>query len=474
MFIKKLFPFFALALLSGCIEPVTCLDEKRLAEAQQEMAYFHRDLEQTIELSLDDAVELALERNLELLVNDQQLIVQRETFRRQTLTMLPTLTAHALWSYRTANTGASSKSLVPNIPPAPPSISSEQTVNIWDITCTYKLIEFCVAYFRSTAEANKELALQYEYRRNEQMLILHVIEQYWKLAAETRNLEQANWLSTGAESLKWRVRDMTKKGVVSPENGARILGQLAIYQIQIDDARKGYEHSLADFKKTIGIPPGIVVILTDPIPDIEAFELPPVQELEQFALFNRPELYSKDIQDLVYSDEVHVALIQMFPEVGPFVSSNYDANRYLIFNNWTTIGINTAWSLLAIPFHWQEAILARKQKTLNHYQRLVLAMGVLSQVHLSYALLYEDIDRVQKLKELNSARHTLKTIADTRSRLHALGDMERFVVEFDVFTAEADLRRARAEAQASLEQLNNSIGSPQYYRSQDCLCTSSS
>ncbi|MCE5318901.1 MAG: TolC family protein [Parachlamydia sp.] len=467
---KKVIPFFALTLLSGCIEPVTCLDEKRLAEAQQEIACFYRSLEDTIELSLDEAIELALDRNLDLMVNAQQLEVQRETFSRQTLTMLPTLNAHALWSYRTANTGSFSKSLVPTIPPAPPSLAQEQTINIWDITLTYKLVEFCIAYFRSTQEANKQLALQFEYRRNEQVLILHVVEQYWKLAAELRNMEQANWLSVGAESLKWRVEDMTKKGVISPENGARILAQLSIYQLQIDDARKGYHRTVADFKKTIGLPPDIVVVLTDPLPSIEAFELPPVQELEQLALVSRPELYSKDIQDLVFSDEVHVALMQLFPEVGPFVSSNYDANRYLIFNNWTIIGIHTAWNLLAIPLHWQEARLARKQKTLNHYQRLVLAMGVLSQVHLSYALLYDDIDRVQKLKALSVARNRLKTIADSRSRLQALGDMEHFVVDFDVFTAEADLRRAMAEAQGSLEQLNNSIGSPQYYRSNSFSC----
>lgn len=382
--------------------------------------------------------------------------------------MLPNLNAHALWSYRTANTGASSKSLIPTIPPAPPSVSSEQTVNIWDITCTWKLIDFCIAYFRSTAESNKALALEYEYRRNAQNLMLKVVELYWKLAAEKQNVLQADQLTEQGQSLKERVETMMQKGIIAPDSGSRVLAQLSIYQIQMDDQRKNYHRVLADFKKNLGLPPDIEIVLTDALPDVENFELPPVQELEQMALVNRPDLYSKDLQDLVASDEVHVALIQLFPEVGPFVSANYDANRFLLFNNWTTIGINTAWNLLAMPLRWQEAKLARKQKTLNHYNRLVIALAVLSQVHLSYALYYDDLDRVQRLKDLHSARNRIFQVAASKLRLHALGEMEHFVVNFDFFTAEADLRRALADVQGSLEQLNNSIGSPLYFMTIAC------
>lgn len=464
MFRKKHY-LICLVFLSGCMEPVTHLEEKRIAEASKELAYFHRGIEpeSTLYLSLAEAIDMAMDRNLELNVNRQQVDIQYETFARQTLTMLPNLTAHALWSYRTENTGASSKSLVPNIPPAPPSVSSEQTVNVWDITCTFKLIEFCIAYFKSTQEYNKTVALHFEYTRNAQNIVMKVVQAYWKLAAEIKNEEKGDCLLQFGASVRSRVSTLVKAGMINPENGARILAQLSIYQVQIEDKRKDYHRILAEFKQIIGAPPDIEIVLTDAIPIKETILLPSLKELEEEALTNRPDLYTKDVQEVIVSDELHIALIQIFPEVAPFWSSNYDANRFLIFNNWTTVGINTAWYLLTIPLRLQEGTIAHKQKRLNHYNRLQLALAVLTQVHLSYALLYDDVERMRILHDLWVERNKLLQIAKARKRMMALGDVEYFNLYFEAYQSEADLRRSIAEVQGSIEQLNNSIGRPLYY-----------
>lgn len=461
-----LFLLFTALLVSGCIEPVTRLDEKRYAEAQQEMLYFYRDLDPAIplELSLQEAIDVALERNLDLLVNAQQAEVQRETFTKQTLAMLPSVIAHGLWSYRTAGTGAFSKSLVPNIPPAPPSVSSSQTTRLWDVTCTWKLLDFCIAYFRSTQETNRVLALQFDYERAAQNLILNVVHLYWKLAAEIEIERQAAIAGPMVDSVKERVAAMIDRRIIGPESGSNFLAQLISFQIQLADYHKVYHQTLSEFRGLLGLPPGVEIELIDAARAVESpICLSPCQELEELALVNRPELYSKDIQDVILSDEIHVALIQLFPDVSGFIAPNYDGNPFLIFNHWMNVGVNAAWNLLALPYHLQEGNVAHQQKKLNHYNRLAIALGVISQVQLSCALYDDDVRRFHDAEEFWKAREESLKVAEARRRLNNLGDLEYVATYMNAYIAEVELRRVLVDVYSSLEQLNNSIGLPLHY-----------
>ena len=83
---------------------------------------------------------------------------------------------------RDKNTASFSESLIPGVPPAPLSISSETHIELANLEFTWNILDFGVAYYRARQELNGTLMEEMQYNRIRQNLILEVTKQYWKAA----------------------------------------------------------------------------------------------------------------------------------------------------------------------------------------------------------------------------------------------------------------------------------------------------
>lgn len=454
-----------LFICSGCQSSTVSLEEKREEQSRADAEWLYMGFEDdtALVLTLEDAIQIALEHNLELLVNQMEFEVQEETATRAKFNLLPKFTLDSEDSLRTKPIAAYSESLEAGVPPAPPSIAGQKRITTYNFNFLWSLMDFGVSYFRSRQEQNKATSKAFEYERAAQTLILKVVRAFWTAAGDEVTAKQFFELQQNMNIVKAKIFKHMENNSIPPKLGARMLDQLLSTQDQVEGYIKQYTQNEAEFKSLLGIPPSreIIIVANDPlsVPKLE-FDL---IALDAIALNNRPELYSLDLQEKVAQDDIYIAIIQFFPDVTPFVTSSYDGNRFNIYNKWSTVGLRSTWNLLGIPGHVQDQTVAEANLERTALQRLSMSFNVITQVRLS-TLMYEvELDRYKIMDQLWKTRHKYLQISNTESKLGSLGDFELLINTFGALEAESKARYGWASLQASLEQVNNAIGIPFYF-----------
>ncbi|MCP5507693.1 MAG: TolC family protein [Chlamydiales bacterium] len=414
-------------------------------------------------LTIDDIVQIALCRNLSLQVKEQEYEIQRESVTHQKLAMLPMLNANYESSGRTKNTGSFSESLT-NRPPAPPSISSTQHTGRWDVNIVYNLLDFGIAYYRTRQECSKALIAQLEYQRLKQNLVVDVTKQFWKALVSRRALAVSKDIIAKTEEQQMNLQRQMDAKVISEIQGLRNKNRLINIHLQLQSYEREYDSAMSELKLLMGIPSQIEIEVAEiESTDIDV-EIDDVNELECWALFHRPELYSKDIEERIMVDEVHVSILQMFPGIELFAGPYHDQNRFLIYNDWFAAGVRATADLLSIPQHMTAGSVARKRQVLARKNRLALAIGVLAQVRLAYLVYEDNLESYILAKELEQVNKDLLHAAKTEQRQGKLHEADILKYEAEAAFSEINALRALGELENALEQLNNSMGLPQHFR----------
>ena len=408
--------------------------------------------------------EIAFRQNLQLYVKALECEIQKEAATGARLDMLPELLYSGDSSKRNNSPGSSSASLEPGVPPAPPSVSSYKKTTRWNFTLTWNLLDFGISYYKARQEANAVLIEQFEYQRLKQNLILDLATNYWNAVA---NLEAIAKTENFIEILKTHETTLVKAANTHliPQTRVLIIQEKILEnEYRIIEYENEYHFSMSELKRLMGVPPDIEFeVLYDRTRPMTT-ELPDVNTLEKIALLERPELYHFDMEEKISLDEVHIAFLELFPGSSMFAGYNYDENRFLINNYWNLIGLKTAWDLFSIPTGISLKKVAKKQVSLARRNRLALSLATISQVNLAYLLYLDEKDR-----------HSL-ALRIEENKLHQLKDAEikknvgRFdladVLEYEskALLAEIESWMTYRDVQSSLEQLNNAIGMPLYYR----------
>jgi len=420
-------------------------------------------------LTLEELVAIAIESNLELMVKQQDVAVQHEIATGQKLQMLPSLLISSELSQRNNGPGSASASLIPSIPPAPPSVSSQRSVFRWDATVTWNLLDFGVSYFRYRQEVNKTLIHALEYRRQEQNIIYDVAQAYWKAVAMRRTLDAAAPLEEKITRHGELLEKYISRQLLPLIQGNKDRSRLFAMSGTIQGFQKDYDRAIYELKNKAGIAPAVDIQLF--IPEVVDYEVPyGVDELAHYALLNRPELYSGDFEEAVHLDEVRAAMLQLLPGVSLFGSEFYDRNIFLLNNNWLIAGIRAGWNLLSIPQHIQEADIAKARGKMTRLTRISLSMGVLSQVYLSW-ILYRDVkEEFQVSYQASLIDKELLEAAQRENELGMIHDGELLGYEMASLDSEVRVFKLYAELQSTLEQLNNAIGIPLFLNTGGIHC----
>lgn len=415
-------------------------------------------------LTLDEIVDIALSRNLSLLVKQHEYAIQREAVTRERFNMLPKLIFNWENYGRTENTASFSQSLVPGVPPAPLSISSEQNIMRWDMGFAWNLVDFGLSYYRSRIESNKVLIAQLEYERLRQNLVVDVTRQYWKAAVAKNALKSSIEIVDKALEQQLTIQRQMQSKIISEIQGLRNENQLINIRGQLQAYSAQYHSAMTELSLLMGAPSAcdfeiadIQCVGVDVVPD-------DVCCLEQFALINRPELFSADVEERVRVDEARAAIIQMLPGVELFGSAFHDSNKYLLHNNWLAAGARATWNLLNVPAFNKEREIACMRKQLSKANRIALAAGVISQVHLAYLLYHDNLQAYNIAKELEGVNKRLLEAAMSEQRQGKLHQADILKYQAETLFSTIDAQTKYAELQNALEQLNSAIGIPRYFR----------
>lgn len=452
-----------LFLFAGCVRTVRHPDRIRFMNAQNEFDWLVSEVDLPCRpLTLDDIIAIAIERNLDMYVKEFEYALQNETSIQAQFKLMPRADWDSEVSWRNRNTGSASESLVPNIPPAPPSISSEQNVHRYRITFTWNLIDYAVSFFRAREETNKTLMKQIEYTRVKQNLVLAVTQQYWKAVQAKKGMEEGQKLIQAIRILGEKFKRGAANRDISEIIALQSRFQLINMEVAFKEYQKDYHTSISQLALQMGFSPWVnfEIDIPDKLPD--QLEISECCALEELALLNRPELAGLDVEEHVYIDEARAWFFQMFPQPILFGEPNFDGNRFLIFNNWLVAGTRAIWNIFSIPYYYEGGQMARIQQRVTRQKRLALTLGVMVQVHLSKLLVQDTLDQFLLLNNITDVKTRLLAATNKRFEYGEINEADRLFIEYEALIAKLNAWKAYSDLQIKLEELNNAIGIPRF------------
>ena len=451
-------------LLTACSPQLVKLGPPRYANMQDDLTILTLDAPwNDVVLNLDQVIEIANQRNLDLLVLEQQVVIQDELVVGSVQKWLPQLIYNQEISGRNRNTGAFSESLDPTIPPAPPSISSTQNVDRFDITLTWNLLDFGISMLKARQEANKTLILQMGYEKERQKLILEIVKNYWRAIV-------ARYAARESVEIMKNMRDIIRGISLNVEN--QNISWLEGYRIETDFIRnmpelfrsqKEYQEILQELAGQMGIPLGTTFELAEETEFPLYTDLLPIDEIEEYALMYRPELYSGDLQELVKADDVKIAMLSAVPGVSFFSGNFYDGNKFLIFDHWLQAGLRVSFDLFRLPERMTDIKVAKYSKDLVQQQRIALSFAVISQVRIAYLAYLEAVELHLIMKELSQAKNRLATAGVKGFGAGDLAGSAALTFQADALVTEIETFRTYGEVMFALERLNNALGIPRFF-----------
>lgn len=410
-------------------------------------------------MTLEEVIEFALEHNLDIKAQRWQEWAQCEKRREEWLQTLPSLTLNPYWSERN-NLLVSSSQSVTNQPPAPPSISTQRQTKTFDATLMWGVLDFGLSYYQSRQEGNRAHLLMQKHLRDRQNLVLDIYKAYYRAAVNKQMLDRARqilaYFKTRAEALQRQEEDrIVSEWVALAHEDRMIDAEIKLYAYENE-----YRAGLVELMALMGLPPCRTIELA-PL-ELLDFDEPPfdVCELEQQALCSRPELFQQDRQFDVDCDEVRASILRMFPNAQVFGSYNYDGNKFLMHNDWMTVGIKAAWDLLHLPARSHGLYRSKFAAQFTKDMRISMSVAIMSQVHIAHFNVHDSLEQYRLARQAHQVKQRLLDVAVMIEEAGEFNHDEVLGRQVDAIFAELGAFKAYANVSISLEQLANSIGKP--------------
>lgn len=413
-------------------------------------------------LTLEMIIELALEQNLEILLQEHQLNIQHELATSETLKMLPNLTYNNTLSERSNGADTRSQNRATGLLSGY-STSDSRNVKRFDMELAISLLDFGLAFYRSRQEYNRERILLQQHLRIRQNLVKSVIQAYWKTIVASHATDSAAELIAMAEERQALLQKRTARGTVGKIEGLQNEQTLIEMQMKLHAFRSEYHKARAELSSLMGLHPDTPFELkpVEMLPmDVEDFD---ICELEELALISRPELYEQDLESEIVADETRAAFLQMFPNVRLFTTYIHDNDFFFLNNSWWDAGIRTTFDLLRLPSSYHNYQSTKAQEQLVRETRLALSVGIITQVRLAHLSMVDAINQYELAKDLYRTKWKLLEAAKKERALGAFRSSDVHSLQVDTLFSKVNSMKAYAELQIALEQLANTIGRPLYF-----------
>jgi outer membrane protein TolC len=341
-----------------------------------------------------------------------------------------------------------------------PSASQERTHHTASIGLSWSVLDLGVAYFRARQLADQKLIAEERRRKAVQMLMHDVRVAWWRAEAAERLLPAADRLLGEIESAIERTRHIEARKLLPPVQTATLRRALLDLNQQVAFRRQELAQAKIELAVLVSAPPGVELKIASPasgareVPDLTAN----LDELDAIALRSRPEMAEEGYRARISADEARKALIGVLPNLSLDLSRQYDSNRFLLNNSWTSAGLNVAFNLVkafSIPAlnRSEEA-----QRKVDEARRQALAVAVLAQTRVAavrYMLVADEF-----LVWDEAARDDEMIVGYLASSEKAGIDTELELIRTRARAMASHMNRdlAYANLQASIARLFNSVG----------------
>ena len=447
--------------LAGCAVTTSSLDSaerERLGKEARD-ALFAGQEAFSRPLTLEEATARAIKYHAEQRQRRMEEAAAAAQLEVSQFDLLPRIVANA--GYSTRNNESFGFGVTPDgTITTTPSAATEKTIRTGSVGVAWNLLDFGVSYYRAKQLSDQRLIAEERRRKALQTLTHDVRVAWWRAEAAQRLMPEADRLLGEIDQAIEKTRLVENSRLLPPVQTATLRRALLDLAQQIALHRQELAQARVEFAALVNAPPGVEVRVASPAS--EARDVPDLttdlERLDTLALSQRPEMAEEGYRARISADEARKALVGILPNVSLNVMSNYDSNRFLVNNNWYSLGINAALNLtkvFSIPAmnRSEEA-----QKRADDARRQAMAMAVLVQTRIAAVRYSLVADEFMIWDE--AARDDDLIVQHLASSEQAGIDNELEVVRARARAMASHINRdlAYANVQATVARLYNSIG----------------
>ena len=458
-------PFIALvavAVLGGCsVIPEPLTQEAVHDRVLDDQFRIYSDQEQVFApIGFDEAVARALKYNLDYRLKVMESAVNLSLAEVSRYDTLPSVLASAGYTLRNNDAGSTSYDVVTghDLWGGNPTSSQERRRRIAGVEFSWSVLDFGVSYYRARQQADQFMISEERRKRVTQTIVADVRSAYWRAVGAQRLKPQTEKLMARARTALERSREAERMGLLPPRDALN-------YQRQLLDAigllaarRQELEYAKRELAALMNITPGTDFTLRED--DEPALMSAPsnVAELEELALYNRPELREEDYRRRITAAEARKQMLSVLPNLSLNIGAQYDSNRYLYNNNWVDSTLRVGFNLMRLAALPSINKSRKAQEQLDDARRMALSMAILTQVRVAIEIYRVSLYELDIARESSTVDQRLLSFSKAALATRAESDLELIRAEVRALNSDHQRHLAYARAQAAFGSIYNSIG----------------
>lgn len=453
----------AIALVAtGCAvtpQPISVEAQRtQLAEDRQQVMARQEAVQGPI--GLEEAIARALKYNLDARVTLMEAAMRRGQLDLTRYDMLPKLAAGAGWTHRSEDNLAISRNTVTGVRSTDPFVSQDRSRETADLTLSWNVLDFGVSYLQAQQNADELLIAEQRKRRMSNQIIQQVRSAYWRAASAEPLAREVEPLLKDAYKALDDARATEKQRLVAPLESLNYQRGLLEVIRNLEQLQRDLTVARLELAALMGLPPGTPFTLAAMPTD--SWTLPKldmaVENMEELALDNRPELREEMYQKRITALESRKALLRLLPGISLNTGVNYDSNSYLVHNNWYDVGFRVSWNLLNLASRPATKQLNEAREALAQARREALAMAVLAQVRIGHQEFLRKRHAFEQTRELNAVEQRIYGHLRNMSAATTRSPLQQIQSRLTALFSEASQHRAYAELQMATASLFMSMG----------------
>jgi len=371
----------------GCTTTPTPFTQKELdtfAADKRQRAIAKDQVPVTGNIDLYEAMARALKYNLDHRLEMSEVALRYAELSDGEFDMLPDLVARLDWNDR--SNIPFQRSITTEGEVSDVLTSSEDPGSYYTgLEVSWDILDFGLSYYRSKQNADRVMIAEEQRRSTINRVIEDVRTAYWRAVAAERLLGPLASLEKRAQKALKSAKQQVASGESDQLEALRYQREMYETVRRAETLRRDLTVAKNQLAALMNLPQNQAysvaiprqVDLRTPITALSS------EEMTEMALRNRPEMREIAYRLRINEVEDDAAVLELLPSIRAYAGLNYDTNRFLLNDDWTSWGARVSWDLMNIARHpRRKAVIAGKEALLDA-RALALTQAIATQVYVS-------------------------------------------------------------------------------------------
>jgi outer membrane protein TolC len=461
--IKLLNTIVVICLLAGCggsSKPLDPVSQSR--EIEKDVRDIYKDDQSEITLTLEDALKIAVKNNLDVRVAEAEQLKAADVLNLQKLQWLPDTEASGNYQGRNNQGASSSRSIISGEESLEPSISTEQHRKTARLEASWNILDATLSLVEAGSASDKTLIAGQRRRKVLHNLMQDVYIAFWRAAAAQEMQKKLAPFTDKADRQLSNIKTARAKGIIPHKRGLESSRKILRMRNELHERRQNMSLAVLELKTLTGLRPDRKIIINAEedllMPNSIAQVTESMEDLETFALLNRPEVKEAYLNERINIRNIKKTILEIFPGAEFLLAGNKDYNKFLNDQDWINFSVSLSKSLtdfITLPVRHRQAW---NEKKLGDLKRKALIAAILTQVHVARTRLKYESEQYGRVREAYETREAAYRKTRDAARTGLGSEEELLTAGMDALLARWEAIDSCAKAQKSYAALLNTIG----------------